>query len=119
MHRLLILFTLWALAVFPAYATENTGVILDARGVAFIQFHTLYGMPLGAPETNKLIARPIYCMSNNSDTKFADWVAYRIDAQTVSGSSKTKRNWMADPVLPENETLEPEDYKGANKGTEG
>ncbi|AMK13036.1 hypothetical protein AWY79_15840 [Pseudodesulfovibrio indicus] len=88
--------------------------MVDTQGVALVQFHTIYGLPIGTPETNTLIARPIYCLSNNRETKFADWVAYRVDAQTVSGNSVTKRNWKADPDLAEDETLEPDDYRGAS-----
>ena len=106
--------------VIPAYAdgvkptATQDSIVVKTQGVALVQFHTLYGLPLGTPETNTLVARPIYCLSNNRETKFADWVAYRIDAQTVSGVSKTKRDWKADPNLAEAETLEPEDYKGAH-----
>ena len=54
-------------------------------------------------------------MSTNDSTKFAGWVAYRLDAQTVTGDAETKRVWKADPWLANQETLEPPDYKGAHK----
>jgi len=53
-------------------------------------------------------------MSNNEQTKFADWVAYRLDKASVTAETKTKRKWKADPELQEEETLEPADYKGAH-----
>lgn len=77
--------------------------------------HFIYGIPLGTPVTNDLIIRDIYAMSSNDSTKFADWVAYRLDVETVVGKAKTKRVWKADPWLADEETLEPEDYKGAYK----
>jgi endonuclease G len=77
--------------------------------------HFIYGIPLGTPASNDLIIRDIYAMSTNDSTKFADWVAYRLDPETVVGDVETKRVWKADPWLAEEETLEPEDYKGAHK----
>lgn len=78
--------------------------------------HFFGGYPAGTPKTNDLIIRDIYALSNNDETKFADWVAYRLDIPTISGSKKT-RNWNVDPWLDESETLEPSpndgDYKGA------
>ena len=98
------------LSVASVRATE-----LNTENVRLIQLQTLYGIPLGTSPSNKLIARQIYCLSNNPDTKFADWVAYRVDSESIKAGMKTKRNWKADPALPEDETLEPEDFKGANK----
>jgi endonuclease G len=77
--------------------------------------HFFYGYPLGTPRTNDLIIRDIYALSSNDETKFADWVAYRLDRKTVGGNARTKRKWKADPWLEERETLEPEDYEGAYK----
>ncbi len=74
--------------------------------------HCLYGCPSGAPATNDLIIREIFILSSNDDTKFADWVAYKVTAATI-GPSKA-RKWKADPLLEDAETLEPEDYKGAH-----
>jgi endonuclease G len=74
-------------------------------------FHCLHSCPVGAPATNDLIVREIYTLSSNDDTKFADWVAYRITPQTIGSSGA--RAWRADPWLAPRETLEPPDYNGA------
>ena len=74
--------------------------------------HFLFGYPYGAPESNDMIIRDPYALSSNDDTKFADWVAYRVDKYSMDGPSRT-RNWKADPWLDETETLEPDDYDGA------
>lgn len=87
---------------------------LSTENVRHIQAQTLYGIPLGTAPDNRLVVRPIYCMSNNPDTKFADWVAYRVDIKSTTAGVKTKRKWKADPALAESETLEPADYKGAH-----
>jgi len=75
--------------------------------------HFIYGYPTGTPATNDLIIRDIYALSSNDETKFADWVAYRLDKETITGDVETSREWKADPWLYEDETLEPSDYKGA------
>jgi len=77
--------------------------------------HYIHGIPVGTPSTNDLIIRDIYAMSCNDKAKFADWVAYRLDKSVIAGDARTARRWEADPLLADNETLEPEDYKGMNK----
>ena len=76
--------------------------------------HFIYGYPTGAPSTNDMIIRDIYALSSNDETKFADWVAYRLDEETVTGDVKTARKWKSDPWLHENETLEKSDYDDAH-----
>lgn len=102
------------LAYSSASAEKPTSFTPDANGVVLVQHHILYGLPLGTPATNTLIARQIYCMSNNGETKFADWVAYRLDEKSVTGPSAKKRLWKPDPSLDKAATLEPTDYKGAH-----
>ncbi|MHC8508987.1 MAG: DNA/RNA non-specific endonuclease [Rhodospirillales bacterium] len=75
----------------------------------------LFGCPLGASSNNDLIFRGIYILSSNDITKFADWAAYRVTRETISSGTQTNRSYRADPVLHPDETLEPPDYKGANK----
>ncbi len=77
-------------------------------------FHLPYGVPAGTADTNILIVREIYALSANPTTKFADWVAYRLDSATVNGEARTSRVWAADPWLPDTATLEPDDYRDAN-----
>ncbi len=73
----------------------------------------LGGCPASAPSSNDLIIREIYILSSNDHTKFADWAAYRVTKKTI-GHSET-RTWKADPLLAEDETLEPKDYKDAHR----
>jgi endonuclease G, mitochondrial len=74
--------------------------------------HFIFGYPYGTPITNDLIIRDIYALSNNDETKFADWVAYRLDTATMKGPTRS-RNWKADPWLEDHETLKPAHYKDA------
>ena len=70
------------------------------------------GCPTGTPPTNDLIIRDIYILSSNDETKFADWVAYNVTLATIGRTAR--RNFRADPLLDQDETLEPGDYRGAN-----
>ena len=70
--------------------------------------------PLGCPENprgNDLIFGHIYSLSNNPTTKFADWVAYRVDVINFGPSPMRVRT--KESLLDHSETLEKEDYKGA------
>ena len=49
--------------------------------------------------------------SSAPTTRFADWVAYRITKRSIGPTAA--RVWKPDPWLADNETLEPEDYRGA------
>ncbi len=71
-----------------------------------------HGCPAGAPRTNDVVVREIYVLSSNDTTKFADWVAYRVTAGSIGRTAQ--RRWKADPALAGDETLEPDDYRGAN-----
>jgi len=90
------------------------GILLSTVAVA--ELHTpqcIKACPDGAPQTNDVIVRSIYTLSSNDTTRFADWVAYRVTPESIGPSRK--RKWMADPVLEDRETLEPDDYRGANR----
>jgi len=76
--------------------------------------HCQVGCPVGGGE--QTLYRHGYALNNNPQTKFANWVAYRITAQTQAHGAK--REWKADPDIDEANTLEPADYKHAN-GTLG
>jgi endonuclease G, mitochondrial len=73
----------------------------------------LEGCPLGASPADQLVIHHIYELENNPETKFADWVAYKISSQTLG--SGCKRIWEKDPALPSDSTLSPPDYVGARK----
>ncbi len=76
--------------------------------------HFFFGYPTGTPASNDMIIRDIYALSSNDNTKFADWVCYRLDKETVGAKNKAPgRKWKADTWLDDNETLEPNDYKEA------
>lgn len=70
----------------------------------------LVGCPLGG--STETIIRQAYTLNNNSGTKFANWIAYKITK--VSQASNRPRNWKQDPDLPASDTLKPAAYTGAN-----
>ncbi|UCD58389.1 MAG: DNA/RNA non-specific endonuclease [Candidatus Hydrogenedentota bacterium] len=114
LKSLTVLF-LCTLSVFwvLGFSSQPAGHSQDLREIHCKHF--IYGIPLGTPASNDLIIRDICALSSNNTTKFADRVVYRLDPETVQGDAVTKRVWKADPWLAEDETLEPEDYKGAHK----
>ena len=71
-----------------------------------------YGCPAGAPRTNDVVVREIYVLSSNDTTKFADWVGYRVTADSIGPTAE--RRWRTDPALAAAETLEPDDHRGAH-----
>lgn len=89
-------------------------IVLASRSMAWAVLYTphcLGACPLGSPDTNTIIVRSIYTLSSNGATKLSDWVAYVVDANDF-GPSRA-RVWRADPLIATNETLVPEDYRGA------
>lgn len=73
----------------------------------------LKGCPISEQkEAGRVLSREAWVLFNNPKTKFADWAAYRVSPSTI-GRSKP-RKWRADPELPPEETLEPEDFQGAH-----
>jgi len=82
--------------------------------------HCLHGVcPFGAGESNTLAVHELYALSNNPQTKLADWVAYRPTRETAATTVDLNRGWKADPLLAPDTTFEPrgvnggDDYKGA------
>lgn len=75
--------------------------------------HCIAGCPKGTPESNDLVVREIFSLSSNDDTKFADWVAYRVTSSTIGTSKDLQRGWEEDHFLENEETLEEDDYTGA------
>lgn len=72
--------------------------------------------PTGCPENpvhNDLVFTHLYALSNNPETKFADWVAYEVNPTNFG--TTPGRVWLSDPLLDSADTLEKADYKGANK----
>lgn len=69
------------------------------------------GCPVRA-SNNVVLSRAVSTLSNNATSKFADWVAYVVTADTI-GSGK-HRYWRQDPCLDESITLEPDDYQDAH-----
>lgn len=90
----------------------KTALVLTSFFASYVQAdNCVYDCPTGA--TGEEIVRSIYTLSNNADTKFADWVAYNVTSETINGPTRS-RYWKADPDLDSSDTLEPGDYTDAN-----
>ena len=105
---LMIICAAWLLALIV-----GTHHAPSAHAQDIAENHCLKGCPKGAHVSNRLISRSIYALSNNSRTKLADWVAYRVRMVNVDCKGSRSRVWKTDPDL-KNETLEPKDYKHSN-----
>ena len=63
-----------------------------------------HGCPEGASSDNHLLLRPIYALSYNTQTKSADWVAYKVSADSIGIASSLSRvplpdNFVSDTLL--------------------
>ncbi|PXW19002.1 DNA/RNA non-specific endonuclease [Pantoea sp. JKS000250] len=103
MRRILTLLTVMLLSACSTTHKPQTAImaVSDNCGV---------GCPTGGSE--QTIIRNAYTLNNNSATKFANWVAYKITKSSQQGGRA--RNWKQDPDLPASDTLAPSDYNGAN-----
>ena len=107
-----------SLLIFPVLGACTTPQSADVSGgLAKLQLaqpsavdNCSVGCPSGGSEVT--INRQAYTLNNNSSTKFANWVAYKITKETPA--SGRPRNWKTDPDVPSGETLNPVDYNGAS-----
>ena len=114
----------YALAAEPVSSEDAVSVGLLAQPEARCE-HFIYGMPrpvgkdglseISSQSGSTLIVREIYALSNNAETKLANWVAYRLTPDELQSAAEQERDWQADPQLPARETLEPADYAGASR----
>jgi len=70
--------------------------------------------PSKITSNNIIIEHDIFVLSMNPTTKFADWVAYRVEPRNLNGLNK-QRVWKKDPKLGAKYAFSPNDYKGASK----
>jgi len=99
----LVLAAIWFLPVLVLSPVSHGETIRIA--------HCLQGCPVGDPTTNDIIARPIYTLSFNHQTRVADWVAYVVTAGSIGVATSLSRQPKTDPYV--NDTLSPEDYLNA------
>lgn len=71
-------------------------VIMSLSTFSVSAANCLLNCPTG--KTGQVVTRQIYTLQNNSKTKFADWVAYRVTKANIDGPSRT-RTWKADPLI--------------------
>lgn len=68
--------------------------------------------PVNMAKTNIQVNHEDFFISYNVETKYADWVAYKINPNNLLGTTK-KRIWKADPKIPLETAIIPSDYKDA------
>ncbi|MCP5346975.1 MAG: DNA/RNA non-specific endonuclease [Gammaproteobacteria bacterium] len=74
----------------------------------------LGGCPLGAPDTNHVIARSIYTLSFNTEKRIADWVTYVVTAESIGVATNLPRLATPDPAV--SDTLNPQDFSSNGEG---
>ncbi|MDG3087726.1 DNA/RNA non-specific endonuclease [Vibrio hannami] len=92
-------------------STVFTPAIVTSAFAATLSVHCPQGCPTN-PDNNDLVFTHIYALSNNPETKFADWVAYEVNP--INFGASPGRTWKSDPLLEQDETLEKADYSGAS-----
>jgi endonuclease G, mitochondrial len=70
-----------------------------------------WGYPLRSHQDRSFICRKNYAFKNNNQTKFVDWVAYKVSQQNTFNSEQLQ----TDPDLNPEETLELKDYQDASQ----
>lgn len=76
--------------------------------------HCLGGCPAGADTTNAVIARSLYTLSYNRQTRVADWVAYIVTPGSIGVASNLSRLPLSDPFV--TDTLQPADFPAPDSG---
>ena len=97
------------LALFAFLTTVSTASLAQEYRIT----HCLFGCPIGTPQSNHLIIRPIYALSYNTESKSADWVAYRVTSETVGIASSLSRQSVVDEYI--EETLTDADFATAEQ----
>lgn len=85
------------LSILAAAMAAGTFWAMPAGAQVTSADHCLKGCQAGAA-LNKAIARSVYALSNNSQTKSANRIAYRVTAAASTGSS-CSRNWARVPIF--------------------
>ena len=104
-------FFIFALVPFFSACSSLSGLQLPGRySHEPVVDHCAVGCPAGGSALT--LNREAYSLNNNGETKFANWVAYRITKDTPA--SNLPRKWRVDPDIPAGQTLSPKDYTGAS-----
>ncbi|UXD25294.1 Nuclease precursor [Yersinia enterocolitica] len=93
-----LIFLVLNIAIYPTHLFANSSID-----------NCLVGCPTGG--SDQTIIRNVYTLNNNSSTKFANWVAYKVTED--SQASGRSRIWMQEPNLPASDTLAPAAYLDA------
>ena len=76
--------------------------------------HCMMGCPTHPDVSDPPIDRSLYALMNDPDTKFARWVAYRVDKSNFDCDATVRRSWKSDPDIDPGDTLTPREYDDAN-----
>jgi endonuclease G, mitochondrial len=74
---------------------------------------TAYELLYGQTQNNTIVDHQILILSQNKETKFADWISYKVTPENINADVQTNRYWRKDPKLDQEHVLIPSDYDGA------
>ncbi|MSR12393.1 MAG: DNA/RNA non-specific endonuclease [Gammaproteobacteria bacterium] len=69
----------------------------------------IFGCPVGAISASEIIIRPIYALAYNSEYKSADWVVYKVTANSIGIASSLSRAPIPDNFI--SDTLDVGDFQ--------
>ncbi len=92
-----------------SFFSENEQIITRDNNLCFN--HTC---PTKSSSDNLLVEHDIFVLSMNPKTKFADWVAYKVEPKNLNGLNK-QRSWKKDPKLKPEQAFSPSDYERSNE----
>jgi len=79
-----------------------------------VESHCMMGCPIHPDVNHPPINRSLYTLMNDPDTKFAQWVAYRVEKSNFDCKASIRRNWESDPDIDASDTLSRSEYAAAN-----
>lgn len=97
------------LGLFLCYLVLNASI---AFGTELASYHCHGKCPVVEGQPSIYIVRNLYAMSFNPETKFANWVSYKVSLAN-RGSSSKQRNWSSDDWIGEDQSMTSKDYEGA------
>lgn len=106
--KILVLLLLILVAVY-SWFSETKEIITHDSSFCFE-----HKCPSKIASDNIVVDHDIFVLSMNPETKFADWVAYKVEPKNLNGLNK-QRVWRKDPKLKPEHAFSPSDYEGGNE----
>lgn len=116
----MLLILLMVCGIITAYQTTNSKEdAVNNKPIETVSPSTLQNSDIyikqttatGTPEI--LLQRTGYLVSYNSNTRIANWVAWKLTPERIEGNTGRTDNFHPDPDLPKSKAVTTQDYKGS------